>query len=174
MPLGDFLLCLSAIRVLSSDFSVDFAPLSNASLLLDGAGGIALMYGRCVLNAAFGVASVVDLLFRLQMPIDFLRPRFTEAEQKIFAVEKILLDADALPDFFFALPCADADFLLPRRFVYDGNFVAVFVPRVVFPALDRPLPLTVERAICHEYVGMDVSLLPSIVDSIRRAVSLFG
>lgn len=132
------------------------------------------MDGWRVLNAAFGVASVVDLLFRLQMPIDFLRPRFTETEQKIFAVEKILLDADALPDFFFALPCADADSLLPRRFVYDWDFVAVFVPRVVFPALDRPLPLTVERAICHEYVGMDVSLLPSIMDSIRRAVSLFG
>ena len=94
------------------------------------------MYGRCVLNAACGVASVVDLLFRLQMPIDFLCPRFTEVEQKIFAVEKILLDADALPDFFFALPCADADFLLPRRFVNDRDFVAVFVPRIVFPALD--------------------------------------
>ena len=70
------------------------------------------------------------------MLIDLIRPCFTEAAEKILAVEKILLDAYALPDFFFALPCTDADFLLPRRFVNDRDFVAVFVPRIVFPALD--------------------------------------
>lgn len=108
------------------------------------------------------------------MPIDFLRPRFTETEQKIFGVEWVLLHVDTLPNFFNALSWANTFLLLPCGFVNDWYFLAVLVQCVRLAAFNSPFALGVDGAICNEYMGMVIFFFTPVMYGIGGGISILG